>query len=352
MSYKPSTINHKLILVGTNHKYSQIELRERLSFSKKRLKEAIVFLKERSFLKGAIILSTCNRIEIYASADNQGTGIEEVRDFIARYYEIDKKSFSPYFYTFTDEEAFRHLLSVASGLDSLILGETQILDQVKFAYDEAEKVGFVDGFLQSLFVDVVSTARRAHREANISEEKVSVGSVAIDFIKEKLGSLSGKNILIIGAGKVTELVLKYLKDEKSKVVFISNRTFDKARELAFRIGQSAVRFDKLPQLVKRADVIISATTSPHFIIKKETLSGAISRKLLIVDLAMPRDVDPKVLEIENVELFNLEDLSSIVQKNLEKKRLEAKRIEELINQDVDLLWQKLTALEPEPVLLP
>lgn len=351
MSYKPSAINHKLILVGTNHKYSQIELRERLSFSKKRLKEAIVFLKERSFLKGAIILSTCNRIEIYASADNQGTGIEEVRDFIARYYEIDKKSFSPYFYTFTDEEAFRHLLSVASGLDSLILGETQILGQVKFAYDEAEKVGFVDGFLQSLFVDVVSTARRAHREANISEEKVSVGSIAIDFIKDKIGKLSDKNVLIIGTGKVTDLTAQHLKKEATNVVFVANRTFEKASNLAGKIGGKVVKFDELKEYLKRADVVMSATASPHFILKKEDFKD-INRKLIVLDLALPRDVEPGAKAIKNVNLFTLEDLKAVVADNIEKNTEEIERAGNILDKEAKRLWKELTELEPEPVLLP
>lgn len=341
-----------LVLVGTNHKFSPMSLREKLSFSKRRLEQALSLLKERPVFKGTVILSTCNRVELYAGAEEPVAGITELQDFLCRFHEIKKETILPYLYFYNDKEAIGHLFSVACGLDSLILGETQILGQLKSAFIEARNAGFTDKYLDTAFNAAIAYAKRIHQVTGISEDRVSIGSVAIDFIKEKFGSLSGKNILIIGAGKVTELVLKYLQDEKPRVIFISNRTFEKAKELASRIGQSAVRFDKLPQLLKQADVIISATTSPHFIIKKETLEGAISRKLLIMDLAMPRDVDPKVREIENVGLFNLEDLSSIVQKNLEKKRLEAEKIEKLINQEVALLWQKLTALEPEPALLP
>ena len=298
------------------------------------------------------ILSTCNRVELYASTEDPAAGITELQNFLCRFYEIGRERILPYLYIYEDKEAIGHLFSVACGLDSLILGETQVSGQLKSAFIEARNAVFTDKYLDAAFNAAIVYAKKIHRETAISEGKVSIGSLTIDFIKEKCGGLVGKNILIIGAGKVTELVLKYLKDEKPRVIFISNRTFEKAKELASRIGQSAVRFDKLPQLLKRADVIISATTSPHFIIKKETLEGAISRKLLIMDLAMPRDVDPKVREIENVELFNLEDLAFIVQKNLQKKRREAERIEKLIDQEVALLWQKLTALEPEPALLP
>ncbi|MFA4887958.1 MAG: glutamyl-tRNA reductase [Candidatus Omnitrophota bacterium] len=341
-----------IVVIGTNHKFSPIELRERISFSKRRMGQTLSLLKERPVFKGAVILSTCNRVELYASAENPGAGITELLNFLCRFHEIDRKRIFPYLYIYQGDEAIRHLFSVACGLDSLILGETQVLGQLKSAFIEARNAGFADKYLNTAFNGAIVYAKKIHRETAISEGKVSIGSLAIDFIKEKINGLSGKNILIIGAGKVTELVLKYLEDEKPKVVFISNRDFKKAEELAAQIGQRAVRFDGLPQLLKQADVIISATASPHFIIKKETLRHAISRKLLIVDLAMPRDVDPKVREIENVELFNLEDFSFVVQKNLEKKRLEAERIEKLIDQEAALLWQKLTVSEPEPALLP
>ena len=339
-----------IVVIGTNHKFSSLEVRERLAFSKRGREKALQLLKESPILKGVVILSTCNRVELYASVEDVKSGVEELQSFLSQFYEINKGTVIPCLYIYDNKEAIRHLFLVACGLDSLILGETQILGQLKSAFIEARNFGFTDRYLDTTFNAAIAHAKRIHQETAISEGKVSIGSSTIDFIKEKLGGLSDKTIIIIGAGKVTELVLEYLKDEKPRVVFVSNRTFDKAKELASRIGQSAVRFDKLPQLVTQADIIISATTSPHFIIKKETLRHAISRKLLIVDLAMPRDVDPKVQEIENVELFNLTDLSFIVQKNLEKKRLEAERIEKLINQEVALLWRKLTALEPELAL--
>jgi len=350
--HKPSTINHKLILIGTNHKFSPLELRERISFSKKSVRQALLLLKDNPVLKGGVILSTCNRVELYATTEDLAAGITELENFLCQFHEINQETLLPYLYIYKDKEAIGHLFSVACGLDSLILGETQILGQLKSAFIEANSIGFVDGYLETIFNAAITFAKRIHQTTGICEGKVSIGSLTIDFIKEKLGSLSGKDILIIGVGKVSELVLKYLRDEKPKVIFIANRTFEKAKELASRIGASAVRFDKLPQLVKRADIVISATLSPHFIIKKETLNGLISRKLLIIDLAVPRDVDPRVRQIENVELFDLEGLSSIVQKNLEKKRIEAEKIKKLIEQEVDLLWKRLTVLEREEVLLP
>lgn len=341
-----------VIVVGTNHKYSPIEIRERLSFSKKRTQDALLFLKESSCLKAAVILSTCNRVEIYVSAEEVESAIFAIVNFLSRYHEIDKERFLPYLYIYKDRQALKHLFSVACGLDSLILGETQILGQIKQAFLEAENVGFTNDFLREMFYCGIYFAKKIHRETKISEGKVSVGSVAIDFIKERLGGLSGKNILIIGIGKVTTLVLTYLKEEESNVIFISNRTFEKAKVLAGQIGAKAVRFDALPYFLNKADVVITATASPHFILKKETLDGIINHRLLIIDLGLPRNVDPWVKEIKNIELFSLEDLDGVIKKNLEIKKQEAIKVKEIIDKEVGKIWGKFTELELEPVHLP
>ena len=352
------------ILVGTNHKYSPIEFRERIFFSKKRLKDALDFLMAGKALKGAVILSTCNRIEIYAYADDPKEGIKELNDFISRYHEIESKRFYPYLYTYRDKEAMKHLFSVTCGLDSLILGETQILGQVKSSFLESENAGFLDGFSKKVFYSAISFAKRIHKETAISEGRVSVGSTAVDFIKKRLGTISGKNILIVGMGKVTELVLKYLlpragKKENPNVVFVANRTFEKAKELADRIEAKAVRFDCLMHFLKEADIMITATASPHFIIKKESLEkvfgfrpSAAGRKLIIIDLALPRDVEPSVGEIENVDLFYLEDLDAAIKSNMERKNEEAKRATKIIDIEAEKLWSGIIKSEQEPALLP
>lgn len=341
-----------LILVGTNHRYSLIELRESISFSAKRLKDALYFLKEREGLQGAVILSTCNRVEIYATAQDCEKGIREIEDFISRYHEIDKRRICPYFYRYTGKQAIRHLFSVVCGLDSLILGERQILGQIKSAFSEAGNVDFVDRPLREAFYLAVSLARKIHAETKISEGKVSIGSVAIDFIKERLGNIADKNFLIIGVGKVTELLLQYLKKENPNVIFVSNRTFDRARKLAGQIGAKAIRFDNLKAFLNRSDVVISATASPHFVIKKETLQEVIGKRLLIIDLAHPRDVQPGVKELSGIELFNLEDLEVVIKKNKAKKAQQAEKAKQIIDKECEGLWREITKLEPEPALLP
>ena len=341
-----------LIVVGTNHKYSPIRIREKISFSKKRLQDALNFLKETGVLKGGVILSTCNRVEIYASTDTPEIAVGGVLNFISRFYEIDEKDLHPYLYIHRDRDVVRHLFRVASGLDSLILGELQILSQVRSALYESEKSGFLGFLLGRIFDSAISAARKIHIETKVSEGRVSVGSVAIDFIRERIGSLSGKKILIIGVGKVTELVLKYLDKENPDVIFISNRTFEKAQSLALEIGARAVRFDNLKQYLKKADIVITATKSPHFIIKKETLGElSTNRRLLIIDLALPRDVDPQIRDIEGIELFGLEDLDVVIKKNRDRREQEAEKAEEIIVLEAGRLWQELLKLEQDRVVL-
>ena len=340
-----------LIMVGTNHRYSSIELRERLSFSKKSIKNALLFLKERKVLSGAVILSTCNRVEVYASAEDPNIGIREIVSFISRYHEIAVQKFSPSIYIYKGKDAIRHLCYVACGLDSLVLGETQILGQVRSSLIEAELAGFANVPLKYIFYSAISAAKRAQGQTRISEGKASVASVAIDFIKERIGSLSGKNILIVGVGKVTELVLRYLKDEKPNAVFISNRTFDKAKTMAAQIGAKAVRFDDFKKILREADVVITATASPHFVIRRDTFEGPLTHKLLIVDLALPRDVDPRVREIEGVDLFSMEELGAVIKKNIDKKIPEAEKAREIVDIEVARIWNETIKSEREPAPL-
>jgi len=337
------------IIIGTNHKCSPVEIREKVSFSGQRLNRGIYSLKEGGVLESAVILSTCNRTEIHASSKYKREGIREIEAFLVS-LGIPRNSLESYFYRYTNKEAIKHLFSVASGLDSLIVGETQILSQVNHALLEAIKADFINEFLKNIFEKSIAFARKIHRETSISEGKMSVGSVAVDFIKEKVGILLDKNILILGVGKVTELVLRYLKKEGTNVIFVSNRTFDKAKELASQIKAKAVRFDALKEYLKKADIVISATASPHFIIKKETLKDLKMRKILIVDLAVPRDVDPSIRDMENIDLVYLEELDSIIKKNAERKAYEAIGIRDSIREEAENIWEQCSELEQEVAL--
>lgn len=341
-----------LIVIGTNYKYSPVWFRERVHFSKKGSRENLDFLKERAILKGAIILSTCNRVEIYASAPDLEKGIEEIKNFISMSHEIDINKFSPYLYIYKDMDAARHLFSVACGLDSLILGEAQILEQVKEALIESENAGFIDRVLKGIFDSGISFADSIHQDNKIFSGNISIGSIVISFLKQRFGSIQGRNILIIGTGKVTELVVRHLDKEMPNVIFIANRTFEKAKAMASQIKARAVRFNELKSFLTKADIIITATRSPYFIIKKEMLENIVTNKILILDFAFPRDVDPQVRDIENVELFYLEDLKGVIEKDVSGKVQQAKRLKEMIEIAAGKLCKGYIESEPEPALLP
>lgn len=340
------------IVAGTNYKHSPIAIRERISFSKRSAAWALSFLKSAGLFSGAVILSTCNRVEIYAVTDEEARGAGAIRNFFSCYHEIDRKKISPYLYNYAGKDAIGHLFSVAGGLDSLVLGETEIIGQVRSALLESEKMGFAGENLSEIFRIAISFARKVRLETKISRGKVSVGSVALDFIKKRMGRLTGKRVLIVGTGKVAELVLKHLKKEMPDVLFVSNRTFDRAKELAALAGGKAVRFDRLKHFINKAHIIITATRSRQFIIKKETLSGMPgAHNLLIIDLAVPRDVDPAVREFGNVELFCLEDLKGVIERNIAGKLGEAVKAGEILEKERDKAWEKISELAQEEALL-
>lgn len=337
------------IVIGTNHRRSPVYIREKIAFRQKALGHALHYLKEYIGIQKAVILSTCNRIEIYAHTESADAGVKRLKQFVSFYHQVSIPYIEDYLYVYTEKEALQHLVSVASGVDSMIVGETQILGQVRNAFFEAQANKCIDQFLHKLFSFSLETAQKVHRATRLTEGKVSVGSVAVDFIKETLGTLADKHVLIIGVGKVTELVAKYLHKEKPRVVFVSNRSFDKAQMLAGSIEGKAVRFNELKDIIERADVIITATASPHFIIKKDTLAES-KKNVLIIDLSVPRNVDPLIKELNFVELYYLDELQGVISKNIEKRKQESHKASAIIRTEVDKEWERCIGLEQEKVL--
>jgi glutamyl-tRNA reductase len=338
-----------LLVAGTNYKHSPLGIRERVYFSKKNIQEALLFFKQKKGIEEIVIISTCNRIEIYCSTEEYQVGLKIIEEFISEYYEIPKNIFYSYFYIYADIQALKHLCCVVSGLDSLILGEKQIFGQVKLSFKEAEKNGFIKSFLKEIFLAAFSVATKIHYQTKISQGKVSIGSVAVDFIREEFGSLAGKKILIIGAGEVIKLILKYLKKESSHIIFIANRTYKKAKGLASQIGAEVVKFDRLKYYLSHTDIIITATASPHFIIKKRFVEEIAFHKVFILDLAVPRDVEPGIKDIKYIQLYHLEELKTVINNNIKRKEEEAKKAKALIEREVEIIWGKLIKLAPVPV---
>ena len=327
------------IVVGTNHKYSPIEAREKMAFSKKRMGEVLSNLVRGDNVKSAVIISTCNRVEIYAHVDDIEGGIKRLKEFF---------SAEACLYAYIGKEAIRHLASVASGLDSQIIGERQIIEQVKSAHSRAKALEATDRFLDAIFEQAIETALKVRRETGLSKGDISIATIAIDLIKERLGSIDDKRILVIGVGKISELMASRLKEEGTRTIFVSNRTYERARELAKAACGEAVRFERLKEKLKEVDVIISSTASPHVVLKKEDILEAFSlqpsafslKRLLIIDLAVPRDVDDKVREIMGIELYSLDDLDFIIKKKSAERLNGAPKAMELIEEDIGKLCSR------------
>lgn len=327
----------ELTLVGISHKTAPVEIREKFSFTKVQIQESQAKLLAISGIEGVVILSTCNRAEIYAHSSHNPKSLGGIKDFLVKRFNISEKDFRRYFYVLEDTSAVRHVFRVASGLDSQVLGEIEILGQVKSAFSAGRDAGLTDDFLNILFEKAIDTGICARRDTRLSYGNVSIGSVAIKVLKERFKDLQDKSVLIIGAGKIAGLVTKYLKEENIRGFFVSSRTRAKACEFAKQSGGEVIDFNRLPEKLKTVNIIISSTSSPHLILKKNVIEEAMSARrepLLLMDLAVPRDIDPGVKCIANVTLFNLDDLKGVIEENYNKRRNEARLVEEIIEQEI------------------
>lgn len=327
----------EFVVIGISHKTAPVEIREKFSFTKAQIQASQAKLREISAACGVIILSTCNRVEIYAHSSACANSLSSIKKFIVDKFNLCEEDFQKYFYVLEDISAITHIFRVACGLDSQVLGELEILGQVKSAFSYSRDSGLTDDFLNRVFEKAIETGVCARRDTKLSYGNVSIGSVAVKVLKKRFDTLQGKSVLIIGAGKVASLMSKYLKEENIRGFFISSRSYAKACELASSSGAEALGFNSLPEKLKTVNIVISSTTSPHLILKKELIENAMNLRrepLLLLDLAVPRDIDPGVKAIANVTLFDLDDLKSVIEENYNKRKNEARLVEEIIEREI------------------
>lgn len=316
-------------------------MREKLSFPVSKLKEALLGLRNRDSILEDVILSTCNRVEIYAVC-RQVQNIEDVlRKFLCDFHRIKEAEFIPYLYRYNNRAAIEHLFRVISSLDSMILGETQIFGQIKDAYQVARAAGCVGRVFTQVFDEALRVGKMVRTQTQIGKGAVSIGSAGIELAKKIFDSLQGKSVLIIGAGKISELVTKHLISRGAKMVLVSNRTYERAQELASQFNGQAVRFESLFEFMKDVDIVISSTSAPHIIVDKEPVQKIMKlrrhKPLFFIDLAVPRDIDPGINDIDNVYLYNIDDLSRVKDANIKERLLEAKKAERIIKERVELV---------------
>jgi glutamyl-tRNA reductase len=344
-----------LALVGINHRTAPVEIRERMNIQDDRLPAAVADLVHREGIEEGLILSTCNRVEVVTRLRDQVKPEPVIRGFLADFHHCDLTPYEKYFYWYRQEEVIRHLFRVASSLDSMILGEPQVLGQMKSAYTTARSVGALNGTLNEIVNQALAVARRVRRETAIGTTAVSVSYAAVELARKIFGSLDGKTIFVIGAGKMSELAAKHLLRSGASAIFVSNRTYERAVELAQAFHGTAIRFEELFEHIEKADIVISSTAAPHFVIYRSQaekwLEARKNRPMFFVDIAVPRNVEPSINELGNAFVYDIDDLGQVVEANRKQREREAVWAEEIINQEVQRTLRRLASHEVVPTIV-
>jgi glutamyl-tRNA reductase len=344
-----------LTLLGINHRTAPVEVREKMNIPEARLAEAVSDLVHRAGIREGMILSTCNRVEVTTSAEDEVDAESIIRRFLADHHHSDLKQFAHFFYRLRQQDVVKHLFRVASSLDSMILGEPQILGQMKQAYAAARTVGAMNGTLNDVVNQALAVARRVRRETALGSAAVSVSYAAVELAKKIFGGLEGKTIFIVGAGKMSELAAKHLLRSGAGNILVSNRTYDRAVELAAAFHGTPVPFENLYEHLSQADIVISSTGSPHTIINKsqveKLLSARKNRPIFFVDIAVPRDVDPAVNELDNVFVYDIDDLGHVVEANKKQREREAVWAEEIVQVEVQKTLKRLASRDVVPTIV-
>lgn len=328
-----------IVVVGLNHRTAPVEVREKLSFSGNSLKGALKRLSSYPVIEGCAILSTCNRTEIYAATLEMDEGLNAIWDFLSRWSGVDISGIKNFTYCHTLYDTIRHLFRVAAGLDSMLLGETQILGQVKTAYQQSVEYGSSNRVLNMLFQQAITIGKRVRTETGIDQNAVSISYAAVELARQHLGSLEKRSVLIIGAGKMSELTAKHLVANGVDGVIVSNRSFDRAEALAAQFEGKAVKFNELYKYMGVADIVISCTAASHCVVRFEEMSRVMEkrqgRKIFMVDIAVPRDIDTGVGDLDGVTLYDIDDLKNVIDHNIAERKQAAVKAEGIIEEELD-----------------
>jgi len=340
--------------IGLNHKTAPVDIREKLAFSASSIPIALSSFTQSFSSSEAVILSTCNRVEIYGTSPDDCLNKESLLDFFSAFHGLPKEKFSEHMYHYQNLDAVKHLFFVTSSLDSLVVGESQILSQVKEAYMTAASQEATGSILNQLFQRALSVAKDIHTKTNISKGKVSISSVAVEFAVKIFKDFSDKTVFIIGAGEMCELVLKHLVERGTKTAIVANRNYDKAQALADEYQGKAINYDSLEDYLPQADIIISSTSAPHYVIHTEHIKNAIKVRrgnpVLLIDIAVPRDINPEIAKIDNVYLYNIDDLQTVVNQNIDEREKEFTQCQIIINKEVEKFMAWFEELKIGPAI--
>jgi len=346
-----------LVVLGINHTTADVAVREKLAVGEHQLPEALSRLTDINKVAEGAVLSTCNRTEVYAVVDPGVADPEDIlADYLAASHGVARHDFDGHLYCYKDSAAASHLFSVTAGLDSMILGEPDIQRQVKQALEATQSAGAAGTILNRLFQDALVAGKRARTETGISRGAASVGAVAVERATQIFGdSLSGCTVLVLGAGKMSEITAKHLQAKGSPAVIVANRTHEKAVQLAEQFGGTAKRFEELPQALLAADIVVCSTAAPHPVVTrpliKEAMRARHNRELFLIDIAVPRDVEPAVGDLDNVYLYNIDDLNHLVAGARQARAGEVSQARAIIDEAVADYLRWWHSLEVAPVIV-
>jgi len=339
-------------LIGVNHRSAPLEVRERLAVSESSLPDAVQRLAQHPGVDEAMIVSTCNRVELLARSQN---GSADLRGFLREYFHLEPAEFDKHLYEFKDKDAVCHVFRVASSLDSMVVGEPQILGQVKEAYAVARAVGAVSSELDALVTRAFAVAKRVRNETEVGTSAVSVASVAVDLAKKIFGNLAGKTVYLVGAGKMSELAARHLLAHGAGSIMVANRTYERAEQLAHKFAGQPIRFEHLYETTDKADIVITSTGAPHAIFRREHgerfMARRRNRPMFFIDIAVPRDVDPEVNKVDGIFVYDIDDLQQVVASHVSDRRREAQRAEQIVSAEADRFLAQLRTADVVPTIV-
>jgi len=342
-----------IVVVGLSHQTAPLEVREALAFPTETLPEALQRLREESGLAEAMILSTCNRVEIYGRAPESVA--EPVAEFLARFHGRPLSELEKHLYRLEGEPAVRHAFRVAASLDSMVLGEPQILGQVKQAYERADEAGALGSVLNTLRTRSFTAAKRARTETAIGRNAVSVSHVAVELARKIFGDLRDRSVLLVGAGKMSEVAARQMVRSGARAAVLGGRTLERAEQLAAALGGRAAPLEALRSEMARVDVVISGTGAPGIVVRREDVEAAQAarrhRPLFLIDIAVPRDIEPEAGKVKGVFLYDLDDLRSVAEANLRERRKEAASAEAILDQEIRAFLEWRQSLDVVPLLV-
>lgn len=344
-----------IIIVGLSHKTAPVEIREKLSFPSETIGEPLKKLCANYGINEGVIVSTCNRVEVFAVTPDIEKGLWQVKRFLSEYHNIPLDALDEHLYTFAGEDAVRHLFRVAAGLDSMVLGEPQILGQMKDAYGYAIQHKTAGIIINKLFHKAFSVAKRIRTETRIGSSAVSISYAAVELAKKIFGAIENKTAMLVGAGEMAELAARHLLNNGVKEIMIANRSYERAVEMARSFNGAPIMFREFAHYLKKVDVVIVSTAAPKFIIHPEQIEEVIKERknkpMFFIDISVPRNIDPLINKIDNVYLYDIDDLQGVVAANIKERQNEVQDAENIIKEEIEKFYRWIKSLDVVPTII-